>query len=93
VKRKEGGRGLLQIEATRKVQIINNAEYLNTKYTEDRFVNIVNSHESNQPSINSTIKAAAKVAEELNQSNENSDAKKEGIRHIKAKLGESLKKK
>ena len=44
--------------------------------------------------MNSTTKLAAKVVvEELNQSNENSDPKKEGIHHIKAKLGESLKKK
>ena len=43
--------------------------------------------------MTSTIKAAAKVAEELNQSNENSDTLKEAIQHIKAKLGESLKKK
>ena len=36
VKRKEGGRrSLLQIEATHKAEIINIAEYLNTKYTED----------------------------------------------------------
>ena len=28
-----GGRGLLQIEATYKAEIINNVEYLNTKYT------------------------------------------------------------
>jgi hypothetical protein len=33
VKRKEGGRGLLQIEATYKAKKINIAEYLNTKYT------------------------------------------------------------
>jgi len=32
----------------------------------------------------------AKVAEELDQSNGNSDTKQEGIQHIKAKLGESL---
>ena len=35
VKRKGGGRGLLQTEVTHKVETINNAEYLNTKYTED----------------------------------------------------------
>jgi septation ring formation regulator EzrA len=35
---------------------------------------------------------AAKTVEELNQLNKNSDKKQEGIRHIKAKLGESLKK-
>jgi hypothetical protein len=36
---------------------------------------------------------AEKFAEELNQSNENSDTKKEGIQHIKARLGDSFKKK
>ena len=43
VKRKGGGRGLLQIKATYKAEIINIAEYLNTKYTEDQFVNMVKS--------------------------------------------------
>jgi len=43
--------------------------------------------------MNSTIKSAAKVAEELNQSNENSGTKKEGIQYIKAKFGKPLKKK
>ena len=43
VKRKEGGRGLIQIEATYKAEIINIAEYLNTNYKEDQFVNIVKS--------------------------------------------------
>jgi len=32
---------MLQIEATSKAEIINTAEYLNTKYTEDQFVNNV----------------------------------------------------
>ena len=36
-----------------------------------------------QPKINSRIKVARNVAEELNQSNENSDTKDEGIQHIK----------
>jgi hypothetical protein len=36
---------------------------------------------------------AAKVAEELNQSNENSDTEKEAIQRIKANLEELLKKK
>jgi len=70
VKRKEEGRGLLTIEATYKTEIINISEYLNTKYIEDQFVNIVKSHESNKPNMNSSIKEAAKFAEELNQSNE-----------------------
>ena len=69
VKRKEGGRGLLQIEATYeyKAEIINIAEYLNTKYNEDQFVNIVKSQEINQPNMNLRIKTAAKVVEELNK--------------------------
>ena len=37
VKRKEGGRGLVQAEAAYKTEIINIAEYLNTKYKEDQF--------------------------------------------------------
>ena len=32
VKRKEGGRGLVQVEAAYKAEIINIAEYLNTNY-------------------------------------------------------------
>ena len=67
VKRKGGGRGLLQIETTYKAEIMYIAEYLSTKYIEDQFVNIVKSHESNQPNMNSTITVAAKIAEELNK--------------------------
>ena len=40
VKRKEGGRRLLLVEAAYKVEIINTAEYLNTNYKEDQLVNI-----------------------------------------------------
>jgi hypothetical protein len=90
--RKGGGRVLLQIEITYKAEIINTAEYFNTKYAEDQFINSIKSHKSTQPNMNSTIKVAANTAEELNQLNENSDTKQEGIQHIKAKLGESLKK-
>ena len=67
VKMKGGGRGLLQIEATYKAEIISIAEYLSIKYAEDQFLNIVKSEYSNQPNMNSTIKAAAKVAEACNQ--------------------------
>jgi hypothetical protein len=63
-----------------KSEIISIAEY-----KDDRFVHIVKSHENSQPNMNSTINTAAKVAEELNQSNENGDAKKEGIQHTKAR--------
>jgi hypothetical protein len=65
---------------------------VNTKYIADQFVNIVKSYESNQPNMNSTIKEAANVAEELNQSNEHSDTKNEDIQHIKVNLGVSLQK-
>ena len=75
VKRKEGGRGLVQIEAAFKAEIINIAEYLNTNYKEDQFVNVVKSHESTQPNTNSIIKTAEKITEELSQPNEKSDAK------------------
>ena len=42
-KRKEGERGLLQIEAAYKAKIMNIAEYLNTNYKKNQFVNIVKS--------------------------------------------------
>jgi len=43
--------------------------------------------------MNSIIKTAAKITEELSQRNEKSDAKQDGIQHTKERLGESLKKK
>jgi len=43
--------------------------------------------------MNSIIKTAAKIAEELSQPNEKSDTKQEGIQHTKARLGEVLKNK
>jgi len=92
VKRKEGGRGLVQIEAVYKAEIINIAEYLNTNYKEDQFVNIVKSHESTQPNISSIIKTAAKITEELSQPNEKSDGKQDGIQQTEGGLGECVKK-
>jgi hypothetical protein len=59
VKRKEGGRGLVQVVLVYKREIINIAEYLNRKYKGDQFVNIVKNHESTQPNINSIFKLAA----------------------------------
>ena len=56
----------MHIEATYKVELINIAEYLNTKYIEDQFVNIVKIHKNNQANMNSTITAASKFAKELN---------------------------
>ena len=82
----------MQIEAAYKAEINNIAEYLKTNYKEDQFVNIVKSHESTQPNMNSIIKTAAKIAEELSQPNEKSDAKQDGIQHTETILGESLKK-
>jgi len=54
--------------------------------------NNAKNQESTQPNMNSIIKAAAKITEELSQPNEKSDAKQDGIQHTKARLGESLKK-
>jgi hypothetical protein len=51
VKRREGGRGLVQVEAVYKAEIINIVKYLNTNYKEDQFVSIVKNHESTQPNI------------------------------------------
>jgi hypothetical protein len=52
-----------------------------------------NNNESTQPTMNSITKTAAKIAEELSQPNEKSDAKQEGIQQTKARLGEVLKNK
>jgi predicted RNA-binding protein with RPS1 domain len=93
VKRKEGGKGLVQVEAAYKAEITSIAEYLNTNYKVDQFVKVVKSYESTHPTMNSLIKTAAKLAEELSQPNEKSDAKQEGIQHTKARLGEVLKNK
>ena len=59
----------------------------------EQFVNIVKSHESTQPNMNSIIKTAAKITEELSQPNERVMEKEDGIQHTMARLGESLKKK
>ena len=64
-------------EVTYKAEITNTATHLNTKYKEDRFVNNVQSHTSNQPNMKSTSATAAKVTEELSQSTENIETKKE----------------
>ena len=42
--------------------------------------------------MNSIFKTAAKITKEISQPNEKSDAKENGIQHIKARLGESLQK-
>jgi hypothetical protein len=95
VMRKEGGgRGLVQAEAAYKAEIINIAEYLNTNYKEDQFVNIVKKHESLQPNMNSISKLAAKIIEELSLPNEKSDTKQEGTHTThKGKIGRGFKEK
>ena len=77
VKRKEGGRAPVQVEAAYKAEITNTAECLNTNYKVDQFVYFVKSYESTQPTMNSLIKTTAKITEELSQANEKSDAKQE----------------
>jgi hypothetical protein len=88
VKRKGGGSGLVQVEAAYKAEIINIAEYLNTKYKEDQFVNSVKVRESTQPDMNSILKPAAKILEELNQLIGMNDAKQDGMQHTKGRLRE-----
>ena len=60
---------MVQVEATYmyKEEIIDIAEYLSTNYKEDQFVNIVKNHESTQPNMNSVLKLATKIVEELSQ--------------------------
>ena len=70
VKRKEVWRGLVQVEAAYKAEITSIAEYRNTNYKVDQFVNIVKCYESTQLTVNSIIKTAAKIAEKLSQPNE-----------------------
>jgi predicted nuclease with TOPRIM domain len=93
VKRREGGRGLIQVEADHKAEINSIAEYLNTKYKEDQFVNIVKNHESTQPNMNSILKSAAKIIVELSQLNGKTVTKQDEMQHTKERLGEVLKKK
>jgi len=48
-----------------KAEIINSAEYMNSKYKEDPFVNIAKSHKSYQTKMNSTIKSHRKVCRRI----------------------------
>jgi hypothetical protein len=72
-----------------KAEIINTAEYLNTNYKEDQFVNIVKNHESTLPNMNSIIKSATKNIHKLSQP----IVKSNGTQHSKVSLGEVLKEK
>ena len=78
---------VMSIKAAYKAEIINIAEYLNTNYKEDQFVNIVKNQESIQPNMNSVLKLATKIIEELSQSHVKSD----GTQHTKTRLREVLK--
>ena len=89
VKRKGGGRGFIQVEEAYKAEMNNIAEYLNTNFKDDQFVNIVKNHESTQPNMNSALKLATKIIEELSQHHVKSD----GTQHTKARLREVFKRK
>ena len=71
---------MVQVEAAYKADIINIAEYLNTNYKDDQFVNIAKNHGSTQPNMNSVLKLATKIIEELSQPHVKSD----GTQHTKA---------
>ena len=92
VKTKEGRRGVVHIEAAFKAEVINIAEHLNTKYKKDQSVNIFKSQESTQPNVNSKIKTAANITEDLSQPNDKSDAKQIGLQIKKARLGDAKEK-
>jgi len=61
------------------------AEYLNTTYKEDQFVNIVKAYESTQPNMNSILKSTAKIIEELSQLSGKNDAKQDEMQHTKGR--------
>ena len=61
VRGKQGGKGLLQTEATYQPEIINIAKYLNTKYKEEEILSTVKSHEYIRPNKNSTSTITAKL--------------------------------
>ena len=81
IERKGGGRGLVQGEAAYKAEIINTAEYLNTNYKEDEFVNIVKNHESTQADMNSVLKLAKNIIEELSEPHVKSDGIQQEIKN------------
>jgi hypothetical protein len=59
---------------------------MNTIHKEERFVIIIQSQGSNQTNMQSTNYTAAKARKELNQSNRNSNTKRDGIQHTEAKI-------
>ena len=75
-----------------KVQSRNNNNNNNNNNNIKLICIIVKIHENNKPNMNTIIKVAEQVAEELNQTNESSDTKEEGIQCTYERLGESLKK-
>ena len=80
---------MLQVEEAYRAEIINIAEYLNTNYKEDQFVNIVKNHESTQPNMNLVLKLATNIIEELSKPH----VKNDGTQHTKASWREVLKEK
>jgi hypothetical protein len=64
---------------TYKAEMINIADYVNTKCIDYQFLNIIKSQESSETNMNSTIKVAESVAEKLKELNENSGTKNESI--------------
>ena len=71
--------------------IIKTAENLNTKYTEDRCVNGAKITIIHSTKCELNKSKAAKFKEELNQSKENKETKKDCIHRMKTKLGETVK--
>ena len=72
---------MAQEEVAYKAEIINISEYLNTNYKEDQCVNIVKNHESTQPNMNSVLKLATKIIQELSQPHVKSDGTQQEIKN------------
>lgn len=81
--RRDGGRGLMQVEAAFKLAIISLADYV-TRTTEDPYLKIVRNWDKNRPTGKSLIKQGERFSTELNVT---------GTEDRKRKAKESIKKK
>lgn len=69
IPRKNGGRGLRQLEAAYNVAIYRTAHYLNIKGSEDHILNAVKTHEEEKPAQLSIIKKARKIEQKYAEPN------------------------
>lgn len=65
VTRKNGGRGLRQLEAAHTVAIYRTAHYIEHKAAQDHIINTVKTHEDNKPTQNSITKKGIRIREKF----------------------------